>query len=84
MVNELLHADDLVLISETMEDLKERFWNWNDALESKRLKVNTRKTSDGKRVGRRTIQEQDRSMWTLWEDGHGQFSVLLKMWKLDL
>ena len=44
VVNELLHADDLVLISETMEDLKERFWNWKDALESKDLKINTRKT----------------------------------------
>ena len=27
-----------------MEDLKKRFWNWKDALESKGLKVNTRKT----------------------------------------
>ena len=27
-----------------MEDLKERFWNWKDALKSKGLKVYTRKT----------------------------------------
>ena len=27
VVNELLYADDLVLMSEIMEDLKERFWN---------------------------------------------------------
>ena len=40
MVNELLYADDLVFMSETTEDLKERFWNWKDALESKGLKVN--------------------------------------------
>ena len=44
VVTELLYADDLVLVSETMKDLKERFWNWKDALESKGLKVNTRKT----------------------------------------
>ena len=44
VVNELLYADDLVLVSEDMEDLKERFWNWKDALERKDLKVNTRKT----------------------------------------
>ena len=44
VVNELLYADDLVLMSEMMEDLKERFWNWKDALESKGLKINTRKT----------------------------------------
>ena len=34
----------LVLMSETMEDLKERFWNWKVALKSKGLKVYTRKT----------------------------------------
>ena len=44
MVNELLYADDLVIMSETMENLKERFCNWKNALESKDLKVNTRKT----------------------------------------
>ena len=44
VANELLYADDLVIMSEDMEELKERFWNWKDALESKGLKVNTRKT----------------------------------------
>ena len=44
MVNELLYADDIVLVSKTMEDLKNRLWNWKDALESKGLKVNSRKT----------------------------------------
>ena len=43
VVNEL-YADDLALMSKTMEDLKKRFWNWKDALESKDLAVNTRKT----------------------------------------
>ena len=27
-----------------MEDLKEKFWNWKDELESKSLKINIRKT----------------------------------------
>ena len=44
VVNELLYADDLVIMREDTEDLKERFWNWKNALESKGLKVNTRKT----------------------------------------
>ena len=44
VVNQLPFAGDLVIMSEDMEDLKERFWNWKDALESKDLKVNTRKT----------------------------------------
>ena len=42
VVNELLYTNDLILMSETIEDLKERFWNWKGVLES--LKVNTRKT----------------------------------------
>ena len=29
-----------------MKDLKERFWNWKDALENKGVKVNTRKTKE--------------------------------------
>ena len=28
VVYELRYADDLVVMSETMEDLKESFWNW--------------------------------------------------------
>ena len=44
VVNELLYADDLIIMSKDMEDLKEKFWNWKDALESKGLKVHTRKT----------------------------------------
>ena len=44
VVNELHYADDLGIMSEDIEDLKGRFWNWKNALESKGLKVNTRKT----------------------------------------
>ena len=44
VVNELLYVNVLVLMSKNMEDLKERFWNWKDTLESKGLKINTRKT----------------------------------------
>ena len=43
VVNEILYADDLVLMSETMEDLWKRFGNWKDALENKGLKNSTRK-----------------------------------------
>ena len=42
--NELLYADDLVIMTKTMEDLREKYLNGKDALESKGLKVNTRKT----------------------------------------
>ena len=35
-----LLTDDLVLMSETMEGLREKFWKWKEAFESKGLKVN--------------------------------------------
>ena len=45
VVNELLYADDLVIMSEDMEDLKERFWNWKNALESKGLTLSLPRSS---------------------------------------
>ena len=41
---EILYADDLVLMSDSMEDLGRRFKRWKDAFESKGLKVNMQKT----------------------------------------
>ena len=43
-MSEMLHADDLVLTSEMMEGLREKFWKWKEAFESKGLKVNLEKT----------------------------------------
>ena len=43
-MNEILYADDLVLMSENLEDLRERFPRWRDALESKGLRINITKT----------------------------------------
>ena len=44
LLNEILYADDLVLMSESMDDLRERFQKWRSALEGKGLKVNVGKT----------------------------------------
>ena len=44
LMNEILYADDLVLMSESMENLKEKFLQWKEAFESKGLKVNLKKT----------------------------------------
>ena len=33
LLNEILYADDLVLMSENLEDLREMFQRWRDALE---------------------------------------------------
>ena len=35
LMSEMLCADDLVLMSETMEGLREKFWKWKEAFESK-------------------------------------------------
>ena len=44
VVNKLLYVVDFVLMTETMQGLKKRFLNWKNALKSKGLKINTRKT----------------------------------------
>ena len=44
LLNEILYADDLVLMSKNLEDLRERFQRWRDASESKGLRINIRKT----------------------------------------
>ena len=43
-MNEILHADGLVLMSESIENLKEKFLKWKEAFENKGLKVNLKKT----------------------------------------
>jgi hypothetical protein len=41
---ELLYADDLVLIAESLDELKEKMERWKDCMEAKGLKVNIEKT----------------------------------------
>ena len=43
-LRELLHADDLVLMCETIEGLRDKFLKWKEAFESKGLKANLGKT----------------------------------------
>ena len=44
MLQEILYADDIVLIAESMAELQKKFYGWKSALESKGLKVNLMKT----------------------------------------
>ena len=44
LMNEILYADDLVLMNESIENLKEKLLKWKDAFESKQLKVSLKKT----------------------------------------
>ena len=46
VLSELLYADDLVLMSETIEGLKNRFIKWKEAFDSMVLKVNLGKTKN--------------------------------------
>ena len=44
LISEMLYADDVVLMSETMKRLREKFWKWKKAFESEGLKVNLGRT----------------------------------------
>ena len=39
LMSEMLYMDDLVLINEMMEGLREKFWKWKEAFENKGMKV---------------------------------------------
>ena len=41
---ELLYADDLVLVAQSKEELRERVLQWKECMELKGLKVNIKKT----------------------------------------
>ena len=43
-MKQILYADDLVLIGESMEELRENFDDWREAFESKGVRVNLGKT----------------------------------------
>ena len=78
--NEVVNADDLVLISEIIEDFK-KFEIRRKYLT--RLKGQHQKNeSEGVRYGRRIVQQQNISKWSLWEKSNNQYSVVHKMWKL--
>ena len=44
LMNHILYADDLVLMSESIENLKEKFLKWKEAFESKGMKMKLKKT----------------------------------------
>ena len=47
--HELIYADDLVLIAESMEELIEKFKKWKEGMETKKRRINMkkRKNNDG-------------------------------------
>ena len=80
VVNELLYADDLVLMSKTMGDLKKRFSNWKNALKIKDLKVNTKKTKVTiSEIEGELFKSKTDPVGSLWEKSNDQVSVAHKM-----
>ena len=61
LMSEMLYADDLVLRSETMDGLREKFWKWKEAFESKGLQVILGKTKGvvSKAEGEVTVSKID-------------------------
>ena len=45
MLQEILYADDIVLIAVSIAELQEKFYGWKSALENKGLKVNLMKSN---------------------------------------
>ena len=43
LMNEILYADDLILMSKSIVNLKKKFLKWKEVFESKGLKVNLNK-----------------------------------------
>ena len=41
---EILYADELALMSQTLEELRDKLWKWKEVFESKGFKVNLGKT----------------------------------------
>ena len=66
-----------------MQGLREKFWKWKEAFESKGLKVNLRQTKVVVSGAEGEVSELGTSMWYLWEASNGKFSVLCEMWEMD-
>ena len=84
LMSEMLYADDLVLMSETMEGLREKFWGWKEAFESKGLKVNLRKTKVvvSGAEGEVSVRKVD-PCGICGKRVTGKFSVVCEMWEMD-
>ena len=39
-ISHILYTDDLILVGETMKDLRDKFWRWKEAFEGKGMRVN--------------------------------------------
>lgn len=75
---ELLYADDLVLMAESMEELLEKLRKWKEAMESKGLRVNVSKTKVMMGGLGRTEHESGRYPCAMCQRGVGRNSLQCK------
>ena len=86
LMKEVLYAEDLILMSEMMEGLKERFLKCRSALESKGLMVNLEKTkvmvygSEGKVIQSRIDPCE---LWYMWQKSDCKLSAMHKRQPMD-
>ena len=73
LINEISYADDLVLMSESMENLKAKFLKWKEAFESKGLKVNLTKTKV-------MVSGSKGEVLKVRQEGDGKFGTVYKVW----
>ena len=74
---ELLYADDLALVSETLAELIEKLESWKSAMESKGLRVNLKKTKvmiSGSEVGKN--RDEGRYPCAVCRKGVGNNSIV--------
>ena len=71
---ELLYADDLVLISESLDDCISKFEKWKLEIESKKLRVNSKKTKF-KLLGSENLRDSGAFSCSVCRKGVGVNSV---------
>ena len=72
LINKILYADDFVLMSKSMENLRENFLKSKEAFESKGLKVDLKKTKVMVSISKRNNLEHCRSMFQVRQEGDGK------------
>ena len=77
---ELLYANGLVFVAESLGELKVRLKNWKDGLEEKGLKVNVGKTRTSLVLYTQRLESEDCicqiPMWYMYERLWSQFNPL--------
>ena len=69
-MKQILYADDLVLMGETIEEFRENFDEWREAFESKEMRFNLEKTKLMVSGMEEEALQKDRSLWRVWNTSY--------------